>query len=216
MDNFDDYYYLSYLANLENKKLERISRKEVVCNPKLNKNSRILDIGTYGKSAVLGSGKNTSSIISSHYKDCLIDGINLESECLIDEKTNINVIYGDFFKFKPEYKYDYIINDISFKYNRFILETDYIIKEIPKILNSGGYYLHWVHRNDMSSIDLIQNSIEERRRFITNFWGTRSPELYLSKMREVVQEKFESFYTIEFCYEEYERDYINWFMLRLK
>ena len=209
-----DYHLLSYLAGLENTVLDYHIREGVVTYPVL-KSGRILDIGCYGKSAILGAGRNTSDILSKNYTGCLIDGINLnESDCSVPENTTINVIYGDFFKFIPGYKYDYIVNDISFDQNRFILQSDYIMTEIPKILNKGGYYLHWVHRNDMSGV--VSHSILDRQNFIMDFWGLDSPFLTIDVMREVVQQKFGSLYDVEFCFEECERDYINWFMLRLR
>ena len=216
MDNSQEYYYLSYLSNLEQKKVEKILRDQIVTYPKLEKDSRILDIGTYGKSAVLGPGKNTSNTLSENYTHCRIDGINLEKECLVPNKTNINVIFGDFFNYKPDYKYDYIIGDFSFEQITYLLESDYILKELPKILNKGGYYLQWVHRNDMSQIDIIDNSIELRKRFIKNYWKIPSPFLDIETMKSVISKKFDKIYNIEFCVEEYERDYINWFLLRLR
>lgn len=131
------------------------------------------------------------------------------------ENTTINVIYDDFFKFNPGYKYDYIINDISFYQNKSILQSDYILTDIPKILNSGGYYLHWVHRNDMSHI-YKDVDVLKRQNFIMSFWGLDSPFLTIDVMSKVVQQKFNSLYDVEFCFKEYERDYINWFMLRLR
>lgn len=212
----EDYNYLSYLAGLENKVLDYFTRKDIVTYPSL-KEGRILDIGCYGKSAILGAGCNTSDILSNNYPDCLIDGINLnESECNVPENTTINVIYDDFFKFNPGYKYDYIINDISFYQNKSILQSDYILTDIPKILNSGGYYLHWVHRNDMSHIYGDYEDLLKRQNFIMNFWGLDSPFLTIDVMSKVIQQKFNSLYDVEFCFKEYERDYINWFMLRLR
>ena len=209
-----DYHLLSYLAGLENSVLDYHIRELVVTYPVL-KSGRILDIGCYGKSAILGAGRNTSDILSKNYTGCLIDGINLnESDCILPKETSHNIIYADLFKFVPGYKYDYIVNDISFDQNRFILQSDYIMTDIPKILNKGGYYLHWVHRNDMSGV--VSHSILDRQNFIMDFWGLDSPFLTLDVMREVVQQKFGSLYDVEFCFEECERDYINWFMLRLR
>jgi len=212
----EDYHFLSYLAGLENKVLDCHPRKNIVTYPLL-KEGRILDIGCYGRDAMLGAGHNTSDILSKNYTGCLIDGINLnESDCDVPENTTINVIYGDFFKFIPGYKYDYIVSDLNFNQNKEILKSDYIMTDIPKILNKGGYYLHWVHRNDMMGLMFNDTLILKRQEFIMDFWGLDSPFLTLDVMKKVVQQKFGSLYDVEFCFEEYERSYINWFMLRLR
>jgi len=53
-----DYHLLSYLAGLENTVLDYRIRREIITYPLL-KEGRILDIGCYGKSAILGAGRNT-------------------------------------------------------------------------------------------------------------------------------------------------------------
>ncbi len=66
----------------------------------------------------------------------------------------------------------------------------------------------------MSSV--ISHSILDRQEFIMDFWGLDSPFLTIDVMKVVVQERFGSLYDVIFCVEEFERNYINWFMLRLK
>ena len=56
---------------------------------------------------------------------------------------------------------------------------------------------------------------EIRRNFLNDFWQTND-NLATEKMEIILNSKFGSLYDVIFCREEYERDFINWFMLILK
>jgi hypothetical protein len=193
-----------------------ISRKNLISSFDLAKGSRILDIGAFGICVSDEVGFNTSVHLINSYKECIIDGINITDDYLKNPyHKKINMIKADFFKYDFDKKYDLIVNDLYFNPNLKFIEKDYLLNKIPSMLKKGGYFLMWVHRNlSISNYTIIDE--DYLKKFMENFWKIDTYELSLSRMRDIIEYRYGEIWEVVNCYKELERDFINWFVLKLK
>jgi hypothetical protein len=212
----DPFYFYFLSMERPNESSEYMSRKNIISSFDLVSGSRILDIGAFGICVSDKIGFNTTVHLVDSYKDSIIDGINITDDYLQNPyHKKINMIKADFFKYDFNHKYDLIVNDLYFNPNLKFFKNDYLLNKIPSMLNRGGYFLMWVHR-DLSILNHTIIDEDELKEFMNNFWEIDNYDLSIDRMNYILTSKYGETWEVVNCYKELERDFINWFVLKLK
>jgi len=208
-----------YFNNTNFPERNLIRRKSILTSFSLKSGSNILDVGAFGICSEDEVGFNTSIMILDHYTHCNIDGINLDNSYLKNPRhTEMNMIQNDFFSHKYEKKYDLIICDLYFHPLRRFWQSNCLDTLIKDILNPGGYFLIWFHRN-LNILErhwYLDHNATDYANFIMNFWQIDQPKLTIRRMQEILPLRISEDWQVISCHEEAERSYINWSILQFK
>lgn len=178
---------------------------EIIPRIDISENSKILDIGCFGR-----RGQNTSNVlVSKFYNSGHIDGLNL-GNAIPKQYSNINLIQKNYFDFKTDVKYDLVCCDLGGLGQLTLIEDDLTTK-LYDMLNENGILIFYIFTNNnyTSYRTEISNHIK-------NYWSWNTPNVSMNEtyIANKSKELYSAFYDVISVDTEKIRPYITWIVLK--